>query len=292
MQNQPFEAIGREYAPIRLDPSFPASASRHEQSDMPIESMHIHDVIELGYCHSGSGIFVVEGKILPFRQGCGLVINSDAFHRASSTPGTTSSWTFMYFDLPRLIRDPGIEPELLHTDRLGGPDFPNVVPPSQDQALCVLLRELALEIEGKPDGYQACVRGLLVAVMARLHRLPGCGSRKEAGRGGALERIAPALGMLTRRIAEEVKIEKLAEACHMSLSHFRRTFNRAVGQSPKAYQLRLSVHAAATMLQNDDRPIIDIAYACGFKSLSSFNRHFRRFMSMAPREWRTHKSVQ
>ena len=38
----------------------------HQPECQPIESLHHHDGVEVGYCESGSGVFFIDGQNLPF----------------------------------------------------------------------------------------------------------------------------------------------------------------------------------------------------------------------------------
>jgi AraC-like DNA-binding protein len=59
------------------------------------------------------------------------------------------------------------------------------------------------------------------------------------------------------------------------------TFSRFHG--PAFHNL---IGMAMVELRRGERAIGDLALACGFVSLSSFNRQFKRQTGLAPREWR------
>ena len=46
------------------------------QKDEEITELHVHDKFEIGYCYEGSGIFVVENKVIPFSEGDVCVLSS------------------------------------------------------------------------------------------------------------------------------------------------------------------------------------------------------------------------
>jgi transcriptional regulator GlxA family with amidase domain len=101
-----------------------------------------------------------------------------------------------------------------------------------------------------------------------------------------MERIAAALDYLAGHHVEPIRVGELARLCHVSVTHFRRLFNQAVGRSPAQYLQRLRVRMAAALLESTDRKVLDVSLEVGYPTLSSFNRHFRSVMGMAPREWR------
>lgn len=275
-----------ELARVPLDPAFPFhGGGRYVQGDAPITCLHLHEALELGLCHSGSGIFVVEDKVLPYRAGCISVISEREMHLAQSTPGTTSTWTFLTLDPARLLAGAGAAPELLATAPLAGRAFANVIAPDAAPELCRLVGLLAEEAgRGRAAGHREAVRGLVLAIMAQLHRLPGRSAA--AHRDGDMHRLAPALGYLNTHWQEELSVPELAAACGLSPTHFRRRFTAAFGQGPLAYLIRFRLEQAAALLRDGRTPVLAAALRCGFGSLSAFQRHFHAAFGCPPRAWR------
>lgn len=287
------------FAPVELPEAFPCAASRlYRQADRPITLLHFHHCLELGLCHSGTGIFMVDRKVLPFRGGDVSVITSREVHLARSAAGTVSEWTWVNLDPVRLLGPSISSPELLSTAGLAGPDFANVVSPEADPALAGLLRLVIRELETREDDWMSAVRGLVWTILARLQRLPGARHSRAAGAGAdagpepqALERIAPVLHTMLTRFHEELSMPGLAAMCHMSPATFRRAFHAATGMPPLAYLSRLRLQMAKAMLAGGDMPVGAIARTVGYPTVSSFNRQFLRLAGMAPAAWRRHAPV-
>ena len=81
-------------------------------------------------------------------------------------------------------------------------------------------------------------------------------------------------------------MDDLAAACKMSTSYFRRVFNETMGLGPLEYLNRTRITRACTLLQMTDSSVLEICEAVGFRSLSSFNRHFSAIMGQPPTAWR------
>lgn len=269
--------------PLRSDVGF-------RQGDRPITWLHVHDCLELGYCYEGSGTFIIGSKVLPFRSGDVSVITPAEVHLAQSVSGTTSRWAWIYLYPSRLLRWVGADSSLLATSGFSGARFRNVISAPRDSFLGPLLRELVVELSEKPKGYQAAARGLVANIMLRLQRLARFRTGpRETGIEPAMRRVAPALDFMASQFASEADVNLWAQQCHLSVTHFRRLFHRALGKSPHAYLIELRVLMAASRLQATDEKIIDLAHATGFTTLSSFNRSFRRLMNVTPRQWRTRR---
>ena len=73
-------------------------------------------------------------------------------------------------------------------------------------------------------------------------------------------------------------------ASHVSLSvfHFSRLFQEAIGMSFKRYLGNLRVGKALVMLKDTDLPVTRIASECGFDSIRTFNRVFQAVKGCTP----------
>jgi AraC-like DNA-binding protein len=51
------------------------------------------------------------------------------------------------------------------------------------------------------------------------------------------------------------------------------------------------IKMASILLINLEEPVIEISMKVGYTTISSFNRHFKSIMSVAPKEWRKRNAV-
>ena len=85
---------------------------------------------------------------------------------------------------------------------------------------------------------------------------------------------------------EDITVDQLSEMCFLSTTYFRRVFKRCTRLSPMAYLCQVRLKMAAVMLRSSNAPISEIVEKTGFRTASSFNRKFREYYNMSPREWR------
>ena len=78
----------------------------------------------------------------------------------------------------------------------------------------------------------------------------------------------------------------MARQAGMSPSSFARAFRRRHGCSFMHHVARLRVRRACSELSATSQTVAAIAFACGFPSLSSFNRWFRAVTGTTPRAYR------
>ena len=289
MQKRTYSNLSRIQAPITLPAAFPIICSDYHHPDRPIKSLHRHNCLEIGYCHNGSGIFVVEEKVMPYKAGDICVINDREMHIARSATGTYSDWTFIQFDPARLTPCPTALPETYDISRLGGPAFVNLSSSADHPDLRDVILLMIDELKTKKAGYQDAVRGLTLSLMAKLKRLEKPFESPSGEPNNGLSRIAPALHDLVRSFAEPIRIDDLASACHVCPAQFRRLFKAATGQTPIHYLNRLRIQMAASLLLSTDQSTLAISQSVGYSTLSSFNRQFQAMMNQCPRDWRRTK---
>ncbi len=256
------------------------------QMDKPITFLHVHDCLELGYCYSGSGIFVVGDKVLPFAAGSVSFINHTEVHLAQSVPGTQSEWTWVYLDPLRLVRHPDADVRQLDPTGLAGRGFANILSGERYPEVARIVLRMVDELRSRAVGQDGALRALAWELMTLMHRLGSTTPAPSKGFRPQYDRLVPALHYLTQRYTEPVDVGRLAERCGLSEPHFRRLFVATLGRSPREYWLDLRLRMAASLLRSSSRSVLRISQDVGFVTLSSFNRQFAAKFSTTPREWR------
>lgn len=279
---------------MRLPDEFPVRGGGVSvQGDAPITRLHVHDCLELGTCLSGAGIFVVEDKVMPFRSGDVSVINGRELHLAQSARGSVSEWSWIMLDPLRLLGASVDDPQLLDPSSLCGRTFRNILSGSAHADIATLARELATELRERNAGWRSAVRGLVLALMTRLSRLPNRNTETEsATRRDEMGRIAPALQAVATHYMDPIDLTDLARRCGLSPTHFRRVFRKATGKAPLDYVNHVRLKMAAALLASTTRTILDIALDVGYPTLSTFYRNFRSATGLSPRAWRKAAEAQ
>lgn len=74
--------------------------------------------------------------------------------------------------------------------------------------------------------------------------------------------------------------------CHRSSDHVNREVKRCLGVTVGELINRERLRCAASQLQTTSLEIIEIAYNCGYKSLSHFYKRFKEHYGVTPRQYR------
>lgn len=86
---------------------------------------------------------------------------------------------------------------------------------------------------------------------------------------------------------ENLSLAQVAQAVHMSTFYFCKQFKKATGFCFTNYLGRVRIEKAKQMLLNPHARISEVAFECGFQSLTHFNRVFRKLVGESPTHYRS-----
>jgi len=92
--------------------------------------------------------------------------------------------------------------------------------------------------------------------------------------------------VIQNNIFSNLSLEEFAKLCNCSLATFKRKFERLYNESPAKYILQKKLDYSSQLLQIKNKPITDIAFECGFETLSNFNKAFKNYFGKSPSEYR------
>lgn len=84
----------------------------------------------------------------------------------------------------------------------------------------------------------------------------------------------------------KLDLETVAEAVHYSKYHLHRLFTAAVGMTIHDYVQRRQMTEAAKLLVFSDKPILEIAFICGYESQQAFSGAFKALYKTSPAQFR------
>ena len=106
-------------------------------------------------------------------------------------------------------------------------------------------------------------------------------------KGGDLPKpILRACQLIRERFKDDPAQEEIARAVGLSTSHFSRQFHRRTGLRYNEYVNEVRLQETCRALRETDHPITQIAFDAGFRSISQFNRQFKRHHGTSPRDYR------
>ena len=293
-----------EYRSYELPLHFPIlllTGERWHISDVPSKKLHFHNCLEIGICHTDEGWMEYDGEKHIFRAGDITFISRNIPHTTYSAPGKASLWSYLFVKPEEMLRGyygesapyASLYQEMLDNSRM-------ILHRDEYPQIWSLVTQIMEETKEKPINYQFSVNGLMLALMMQILRIyrkqkqeisdreEGSGKVHDEAAQNALV-IAPALDYIRDNYAQDFPMEVLADCCHLSQTHFRRVFHEIMQTSPLDFLNKTRIIQSCILLRMTEDSILTVSERVGFRSLSSFNRHFSAIMGMKPSEWR--KSV-
>lgn len=253
---------------------------------------HRHPQAELTWIVQGAGVRFVGDSAAPFEPGDLVLIGPDLPH----------VWVSHAQDKGRLheLRVAQFPSDLL--ERMSVPEWR----PVQDLLLkasrgLVILEPIRAPIQNlmlRMQSANGITRlALLLEILGQLIAYPeflqplstadvtAAGVRDS---GQTDKRIHRVVRWIHEHLTQNLSIETAAAQVHVSPAAFSRFFRRSLGKTFTEYVNDLRCTEAAIQLRRSDKSIATIAQACGFSTLSHFNKQFLQRYEQTPRNYRRH----
>lgn len=159
--------------------------------------------------------------------------------------------------------------------------------PLSDTLASALALQLVKELHkgrGRDERFTAMLVPLLMEQIYRALTIPE--TRGFNPRHIHFSRLQSVLAYIRDHLAEDLSVPVLAGKAAVSVAHFRRLFQEAMGTTPHRYVLATRLEQARTLLAVTQLPIAQIADECGFSTQSHFTASFRTAHACTPAEYR------
>ena len=101
-----------------------------------------------------------------------------------------------------------------------------------------------------------------------------------------LQRLNAVIGYVRENLTDDLSLDTLARIAGFSPFHFHRLFKSLTQETVNDIVVRFRLERAAALLRaTPQRPITEIAFDCGFQSVSVFSRTFKKQYGLSPRQW-------
>lgn len=98
--------------------------------------------------------------------------------------------------------------------------------------------------------------------------------------------VACAKSFVEAHSCEDITLEQVLQRVHVSRFHFCKIFKKTTGITFTEYVARVRVEKAKSLLLDPSARVSEIVFAAGFGSIPQFNNMFKRFVGLAPTEYR------
>ena len=279
--------ILQEITPLE-EHNFMYVADRHKaEYDFPL---HRHDLFELNFVEHGAGCERIVGDSVETIDEYDLVL--------ITSPNLEHMWgqgACKSEDIHEITVQFNID---FHTDRI----FDTNPMQSVKKMFCRAERGLAFPLAAIMTVYPRLIRisqikeGFysMVELFYILYELSKFDDARELSSSSFAQvkpntesrRVAKVKDYITTHYIEEIRLEQMSDMVGMSPTAFSRFFKLRTGKTLAEYIVDIRLGHAARMLVDTNDAVSQIGFACGFNTLTNFNRLFKKRKGCSPTEFR------
>jgi AraC family transcriptional regulator len=109
---------------------------------------------------------------------------------------------------------------------------------------------------------------------------------KQGTRIDYFERIQRVISYIEGHLDQPLRLKELSRVACFSEYHFHRIFLATLGATVQEYVSSRRLIKGVSLLLGTSMRITDITLEAGYESLSAFNQHFKRYISLSPSQFR------
>jgi len=258
---------------------------------------HYHPEFELVYIKQGAGKRIIGDNLSPFTAGDMVFIGANLPHvwlsdRQSGTehPPLPANAIVVYFN--KDIFSPGFYEltEVACINELFARASRGISIEGRSQKkIAVKLEQLAAR-KGF-DRFVGLMEILHLLANATDTRYIACEGYYMSRPGKTADRLAEVYQYISDNFCKDIALEDIARIADLTPSAFCRLFKKKTGRHFVSYLNAVRISYACKYLFETDRSIGEIAHQCGYKTISNFNKIFKKITGLSPRGYRISPQV-
>ena len=236
---------------------------------------HFHPAVEIIVILKGKAQCVIDGNTYTVSQGEAVVVFPNQIHSYNDI-GTVDSAV--------LIFETSVLPEFKKTFK----EFVSISPIVKKEVLeksgFNKIMETALcEYHNSSQQLQ---KGWLLLLTGKL--LEGCELTKH--KSGGADVVADILNYCESNYHDKISLKSTARELHISESRLSHIFSEKIKIGFCNYLNMLRINEAANLLVSTELTITEISGMCGFSTIRTFNRAFKKYIGITPAKYRLENS--
>ncbi len=254
-------------------------------NDTDDEAIHWHKHYELIYVLEGQVQVIFEQQSLSLSQQDILFVAAYENHSIIQAKGAK---LMMIQFLPDLV-DPSFRQffEIKYLIPMMNPDKMVKLSSKDREFLKWMFDDILFNYDHTSIASTMAIRGSIIRLIAflindRHLNMPKFANDKQQ----QVSKILSVLEFLQHHFPEELNEKKAAEIAGYNYSYFSDLFKKVIGQTFTEYTNYLRLSEAKNQLISSKQSITVISENVGYRNLSYFNRMFKKYTSMTPRQYR------
>ncbi|MGM0878176.1 MAG: AraC family transcriptional regulator [Bacillota bacterium] len=248
--------------------------------------LHWHEFYELSFVVSGEGKQILNGISYTMKRGDLFLLSPADFHEIYVENGSTVELYNVIFS-EEMLRD-GLQ-EMLFSRMVE-----NVAVIRLEDILYIEseFQRLWAEEHSLNIGNQLMNKNILERIIIEFIRRSGekKGFIDQKSINLENKHITKTLSYIQHHFRERLTLEQVAKEAQLSPTYFSKYFSKATGIAFQSYLQELRLQFAKSLIKSSELPITEICYACGFNTLTHFNRSFKQKYGKSPRTYRKNKA--
>ena len=235
---------------------------------------HWHRFVEMEFLISGSGTHKINGKSYPIRRGELHIMKLTDIHEFFFEE---NCWLYLV-QIPTSYLPKDINSVILNCPEdmiayFDEYDFDKI-----ERLFCALAEEFKKDDPYKDQIIKNIIMTICLLLFRKLNISPDIACRKSDSR------INDIIIFLQNNFHEPLSVEKIAEKFYMNSEYFSRYFKSRMGISPKEYLSEIRMGYAKKLICQSEHKIIDICMECGYNSVMTFLRDFKKKYNCTPKQ--------
>ncbi len=256
---------------------------RERGRDAMFKIWHATEEATFIYTYSDGGSIVCSEKAYPIKRGTLCFIGSGKYHYTMPSNPETYERTKLFVSQSELLELLRLLGGNLGSKYSEGAFVYAEIPEDKRESLENELMEYS-KIDSK-DGFSSAMIGCcalkLVALAERY-------SKESVPSASGI--VGRAIEYINNNIFEDIGIDDICKAVHVSKYYFCRSFKAKTKMSVMQYVLKTRIVMAGVMLEKERISVTEVSSRCGFSSVSYFSRAFKCETGMTPLEYRRKRS--
>ncbi len=248
---------------------------------------HMHDYCQITRVEEGRILYLINHTQAEMSKGDIIVINPNTVHSWLAVEHTRCASIGFY---PSQLRLNAYTQHCEHAfSLLYSMQFPSVSVSNRSPVYAGVgscFTRILDEFREKSPASHAMMHNYIVELSILLAR--ACTLLSDSARAVPRmpETLQKALLYINEHLESTASPQDVAEHIHMNPCYFSSYFKKQLGIPCSKYIAIKRLSNAAELLKSTDQPISDIAFHCGFRSISSFYQLFSSLYSVSPGKFR------
>ena len=257
--------------------------------DMPDVALHWHPEIEINMLTEGEGQYQVGDSRIHAKKGDIIIVTPNILHSVYTNTRIESNTFVGSMDFIGSTFYDKASVSYIRPIINGAKVFSPLITESDEyyNEISECVSRLFEIGNKKEDFYELMLKSELYRLIYLLYSYGKIKVQNDSAK--RLDKIKMALQYIQENYQEELRVSELADLCHFSKAYFMSFFRKNVGIPCVEYIMQFRLKKAGEELKNTDKSVSEIAFDCGFRNLSNFNRHFKEYFGVVPKDFRNNK---